>query len=105
MPKLTVVGRDGVEHVVEGRVGSSMMQAISEAGVTDVFGICGGCASCGTCQVYVDPEFAPRLLPLSEDERALLDVLDNRRPASRLSCQLSLTAALDGMRVTIAPQE
>jgi len=104
MPKLVVVGRDGVEHELEGTANASMMQAISDAGLTDMFAICGGCCICATCHVYVDPEVASRLPPLSDEERALLAALDNRQQTSRLSCQLSLTPQMEGARVTIAPE-
>lgn len=104
MPKLVVVGRDGAEHAVEGRAGASVMQAISDAGFADMFAICGGCCICATCHVYVEPAFAQRLPPLSDEETALLAALDNRQPTSRLSCQLSVTAEVDGLCVTIAPE-
>jgi ferredoxin, 2Fe-2S len=103
MPSLTVVGRDGVEHVVEGRPGASVMQAVSEAGFTDMFAICNGCCICATCHVYVDAVDAARLPPVADEERELLAALDNRRPASRLSCQITLAPETDGIRVTIAP--
>jgi len=104
MPSLRVVGRDGAERVIAGAAGASVMQAISDAGVTDLFAICGGCCICATCHVYVDADDALRLPPLSDEERDLLGALDNRRPTSRLSCQLSLGPEADGMRVTIAPE-
>jgi 2Fe-2S ferredoxin len=67
--------------------------------------LCGGCCSCATCHVHVDPDFAALLPPMSEDENDLLDSSDHRNETSRLSCQIHLTAALDGLRVTIAPED
>ena len=104
MPSLRVVGRDGAERVIAGAAGASVMQAVSNAGFTDMFAICNGCCICATCLVYVDADHALRLPPLSDEERDLLGALDNRRPTSRLSCQLSLGPETDEMRVTIAPE-
>ena len=66
---------------------------------------CGGCCSCATCHVYVDPAFADKLPAISADESDLLDSSDHRNATSRLSCQLPMTAALDGLKVTIAPED
>jgi 2Fe-2S ferredoxin len=100
-----VRGRDGSEHAVEATAGASVMQAISDAGFADLFAICGGCCICATCHVYVDPAHAADLPPLSDEERTLLDALTHRRESSRLSCQLSVAREMDGLRVTIAPEE
>jgi len=61
---------------------------------------CGGCLSCATCHVYVDEHFFPLLAPASDDELEMLTgVAAERRPQSRLSCQIPMTAALDGLVV------
>jgi len=71
---------------------------------TGVEGICGGACACGTCHVYVHPDWRARLPPTDADEEALLDCLPSRRPdESRLSCQITLTPDLDGLMVTVAP--
>jgi 2Fe-2S ferredoxin len=105
MPTLVITGRDGLDHVVEARTGASVMQAISDAGVTDLFAICNGCCICATCHVHVDPASAKLLPPLADEERALLQALTHRRETSRLSCQLSVTPQMDGLRLAIAPEE
>ena len=105
MPKLTVTTRDGVEKQLDGREGASLMAAIRAAGIDELLALCGGACSCATCHVYVDDAFLGRLPALSEDENDLLDSSDHRLPASRLSCQLPLTAALEGLRATIAPED
>src|SRR6187402_3557157 len=87
MPELRVVTRDGTEHIVAADDDVSVMEAIRDAGIDELLAICGGCLSCATCHVYVDPAFTERLAPISEDENDLLDSADNRRPESRLSCQ------------------
>ena len=105
MPKVTVCDRAGVETQIEGQDGLSVMEVLRDGGVDEVLALCGGCCSCATCHVYVDPEFADRLPAMTEDENDLLDSSDHRDARSRLSCQIPLTAALDGLRVTVAPED
>lgn len=105
MASLTIITRDGREHVVEGRKGWSVMEIIRERGFDELLAICGGCCSCATCHVHVDAEFADRLKPMGPNEDELLDTSDHRTDTSRLSCQLLFSDALDGLRVTIAPED
>jgi len=105
MPKLVVVTRDGEESVFDADVGLSVMEVIRDNGVDELLALCGGCCSCATCHVYVDPAFAAILPQMSEDENDLLDSSDHRNERSRLSCQLAMTAELDGLTVTIAPED
>ena len=105
MPKLIVVTREGEEREVEGEVGLSVMEVIRDAGIDELLALCGGCCSCATCHVHVDPDFADRLPAMSEDENELLAISDDRDDTSRLSCQVQFTNALDGMRVTIAAED
>ena len=105
MPKLVVVNRAGVEQEVEAANGVSVMEAIRDAGFDELLALCGGCCSCATCHVYVDPAFAGKVDALSEDENDLLDSTDHRTENSRLSCQLHISDAVDGLRVTIAPED
>ena len=105
MPKLIVVTRDGSEHVLDGREGYSVMEVIRDNGIDELLAVCGGCCSCATCHVHVDAEWQERLKPMSGDEDDLLDTSDHRQPNSRLSCQIELRAALDGLRVSIAPED
>lgn len=105
MPSITVAMREGEERVISAASGLSLMEAIRDAGVDELLAMCGGCCSCATCHVYVDPAFADRLPPLSEDENDLLDSSDHRTARSRLSCQVPLDDSLDGLRVAIAPED
>lgn len=105
MPKLIVVNRDGSEQVVEGDNGLSVMEVIRDNGFDELLALCGGCCSCATCHVYVDPAFADMLPAISEDENDLLDSSDHRNETSRLSCQVVMSDAVDGLRVTIAPED
>jgi len=104
MALLRVVDRDGVEHEVDGKVGLKVMEILRELDY-GVAAICGGMCSCATCHVYVDPEWQGRLPAPMSDERELLSELGRYRENSRLSCQLEFTAALAGLRVTVAADE
>ena len=105
MPKLTVVMRDASEREILGAAGLSVMEVMREAGIDELLALCGGCCSCATCHVHVDPAFAAMLPPMGEDEHDLLDSSDDRDDRSRLSCQIELTDALDGLKVTIAAED
>ena len=105
MPKLVVVNRAGEEKTVEASAGLSVMEVIRDNGFDELLALCGGCCSCATCHVYVDPAFAGQVEPMSEDENDLLDSSDHRNETSRLSCQIHLTDALDGLKVTIAQED
>ncbi|GLR65478.1 ferredoxin [Acidocella aquatica] len=105
MPKLTIVNRAGAESEITAKTGVSLMEAIRDAGFDDLLALCGGCCSCATCHVFVDPAFAANLPPMSADEDELLESTSHRSAASRLSCQVPLTDALEGLRVTIAPED
>lgn len=105
MPRLTVTTREGEVRVLDARVNRTVMETIRDAGINELLALCGGCCSCATCHVYVDPEFADRLPAIAEDENGLLDGTDHRNPTSRLSCQLLMSESLDGLRVRIAPED
>jgi len=105
MPQLVVTTREGEEKTLDVASGHSVMEAIRDAGIDELLALCGGCCSCATCHVYVDPAFASSLPEISEDENDLLDSSDHRTENSRLSCQLLLSETMDGLRVTIAPED
>lgn len=105
MPKLIVVTREGTEQTLEAESGLSVMEAIRDAGIDELLALCGGCCSCATCHIYIDPEFSDRVPEMSEDENDLLDSSDHRNERSRLSCQIALNDALDGLKVEIAPED
>jgi len=105
MPKLVVVNRAGEEQTVEASAGLSVMEAIRDNGFDELLALCGGCCSCATCHIHVDAAWADKLPAMSEDENDLLDSSDHRNDTSRLSCQIQLTDALDGLKVTIAAED
>jgi 2Fe-2S ferredoxin len=104
MPLMRVIDRDGVEHDVDGQPGLKIMQVLRELDY-GVVAICGGNCACGTCHVYVDPEWLHKLPKAMELERELVSTLAHAKPQSRLSCQIEFTEELAGIKVTIAEDE
>ena len=105
MPKLIVSTREGETSEIEVEDGLTVMEAIRDNGFDELLALCGGCCSCATCHVHVDPAFTGQLPEMSEDEDDLLESSDHRVETSRLSCQIPFTAELDGLKVTIAPED
>jgi len=105
MPQLTVVNREGEESTIDVEDGLTVMEAIRDNGFDELLALCGGCCSCATCHVHVDEAFMARLPALGEDEDDLLESSDHRNERSRLSCQIPFTGDLDGLKVTIAPED
>jgi len=105
MPKLIVTTREGETSEIDVADGLTVMEAIRDNGFDELLALCGGCCSCATCHVHIDPAFQDKLPAMSEDEDDLLESTDHRQPTSRLSCQIPFTAELDGLKVTIAPED
>lgn len=104
MAEINVTDVNGVEHVVEGDTGLTIMEILRDADV-GIAAICGGCCSCATCHIIVAPEWFDKVSKRDEDEIDLLQELEHRQDTSRLSCQVEFTPELDGIRVTVAPDE
>ncbi len=102
MAEIIVTTRDGSERTLAAKPGLSVMEIIRDAGIDELLALCGGCCSCATCHVYVE---AGNAGAAGADEADLLDSSDHKQANSRLSCQIPFTAALDGLRVTIAPED
>ncbi len=93
---------DGTRRSIPARDGKSLMRAALEADVDAIAADCGGCLTCATCHVIVDPAWAARLPPPSADERAMLEMTaEPAQTTSRLSCQIEITPALDGLAVKL----
>lgn len=94
--------RDGTDRAVDAKDGASLMENAIMNNVRGIEAECGGCCSCATCHVYVDEKFAALLPVPDEMENELLDgVAAERKPTSRLSCQISVGPELDGLIVHI----
>lgn len=105
MPKLIVVSRSGEETAVDAETGLSVMENIRDNGFGELLALCGGSCSCATCHVHVDPDWTGKVGKPGDDEDDLLESSDHREANSRLSCQIEMTDALDGLRVIIAPED
>jgi ferredoxin, 2Fe-2S len=98
MTTITFIHPDGREQCISADAGESAMQAATRQDINGILAECGGNAMCATCHVYVDENWVPRLPAMGDDEDALLDgTAAERRANSRLSCQLKLSADLDGL--------
>jgi len=97
--------RETKEHAVALTAGQSLMETLKYDGKMDIEAICGGHAICGTCHVYVDPDWYPRLPEPEEMEVELLEQLVFTKENSRLACQVVCEPSLSGLMVTLAPQE
>ena len=106
MPKLVIVNRAGEEKEVEAQAGLSLMEAIRDNGFDEMLALCGGCCSCATCHVYVDPDWVEKLPKKDSMEADMLDFAWNPDPVrSRLTCQLKVSDALDGLRVQMPEKQ
>jgi 2Fe-2S ferredoxin len=105
MPELIVTTREGEVRTLTAQPASTVMETIRDAGIDELLALCGGVCSCATCHVHIDPAFIDILPPMSADENDLLDSSDHRDATSRLSCQIRVTDALDGLRLTIAEED
>lgn len=103
--RIVVTDRSGVTREVIGLKGYSLMEVLRDNGFDEILALCGGCRSCGTCHVYVDPEFAHLLPPQAEEEVELLEGSQHRTVRSRLSCQIPCSSALEGIRLQIPPED
>jgi len=102
---IIVTLRDNTAKTIEAQAGLSVMENIRASGIDELMALCGGCCSCATCHVHIDPAFADKLPAIGLDESDLLDSSEHRDQTSRLSCQLPFTIALDGLKVTIAKED
>jgi len=105
MPQITVINQSGEETAIDAPTGRTLMEVIRDNGFDELLALCGGCCSCATCHVHIDTSFMDKVPAMSEDENDLLDSSDHRNEFSRLSCQVPVTDALEGLRVTIAQED
>lgn len=96
--KATWIQEDGTSTTLDVKAGTTLMHAATDHGVRYVIGECGGSMSCATCHVVVDPAWTDRAGPPGKFEEEMLDTTEaERQPTSRLSCQIKMTADLDGI--------
>jgi 2Fe-2S ferredoxin len=105
MPTIYVTDRAGKQHTLKADSGVTLMDPLRD--IDDgVEALCGGMCSCATCHVFVDPEWFKKLPAVQSDELELLESTESfREGESRLSCQVRITDELEGIRLTVAPEE
>ena len=101
MPKITFIEHSGAEHVVDAKAGASVMETAVKNGVPGIDGDCGGACACATCHVYVDEAWVARAGARTATEQEMLEFADGVEPNSRLSCQIKMDDALDGLTVRL----
>ncbi|MEZ5729802.1 MAG: 2Fe-2S iron-sulfur cluster-binding protein [Burkholderiaceae bacterium] len=99
MPKVTYIEYDGTEHPVDVPVGASVMEGAVDNGVPGIDADCGGQCACATCHVYIDPAWVDKTGSRTEMEESMLGFAAVTQENSRLSCQIKMTDALDGLVV------
>jgi 2Fe-2S ferredoxin len=107
MPAVTYIEHDGTKRTVDVPVGENVMRGALYASVPGIVGECGGALSCATCHCYVDEAWTAKVGgATSHEERELLqEAAAEVKPNSRLSCQIAMTAALDGLVVRLPDKQ
>jgi 2Fe-2S ferredoxin len=105
MIRITYNDSDGGSRTVEAQAGSTVMETALREGVPGIEAECGGACACATCHVYVAPEWTEVVGKPEQMEEDMLDFAFEVRPNSRLSCQIKVTPALDGLVVTTPPRQ
>ncbi|MGB3627489.1 MAG: 2Fe-2S iron-sulfur cluster-binding protein [Henriciella sp.] len=100
MPKITYVDHDGTERPIEAKNGETVMETAIKNSVPGIDADCGGACACATCHVYVDEAFMDKVGQPEDMEQSMLDFAENVQTNSRLSCQITVSDELDGLKVT-----
>ena len=101
MPKVTFIEHGGAVHTIETNGGQSLMQVAMSNRVPGIIADCGGSCSCATCHVYVDPQWAAKIPPPTSAEKDMIECALHVQENSRLSCQIELVDATDGIVVRL----
>lgn len=106
MPKIVYVNPDGTQTVVQAEAGRTVMETAVNSGIGGIVAECGGACQCATCHVYVAENWRQRLPPISALEEAMLEnTLAERRPTSRLSCEIQIKPEYDGLTVHLPERQ
>ena len=101
MAKITYIEHDGKEHVIDVKAGLTVMEGAVKNNVPGIDADCGGACACATCHVYVDPAWTAKTGEAGSMEQSMLDFANDVETNSRLSCQIKITDALDGLVVRL----
>lgn len=105
MANVTYIEHNGTRHDVEVEAGLSIMEGAVRNLVPGINADCGGACACATCHVFIEGPWRAKVGEASEMELAMLEVLDDRRDSSRLSCQIHISAELDGLVVELPEKQ
>ncbi|MEL6869496.1 MAG: 2Fe-2S iron-sulfur cluster-binding protein [Pseudomonadota bacterium] len=105
MPKIVFVTEQGERKDVTVPTGYTVMEAAVNNGIDGIVAECGGACACATCHSYIDPEWVDKLAEMDDMEDSMLDAAYERKDNSRLTCQIEITDAMDGLVVHVANNE
>jgi 2Fe-2S ferredoxin len=105
MPRIVFIERGGRRREIDAPLGITLMETARQHGVQGVVAQCGGACACSTCHVYIDPSWISKLQPPDEMEEGMLENAWEPRANSRLSCQIHITADLDGLTATVPERQ
>jgi 2Fe-2S ferredoxin len=105
MPRIFFLEPNGTRREINAPVGITVMETAVEHGVEGIVAQCGGACACATCHVYVAPSWVDKLPRREEMEEGMLECAWEPRANSRLSCQIQVTAELDGLELMVPQQQ
>jgi 2Fe-2S ferredoxin len=105
MPRIFFSEPSGARREINASVGITLMETALEHGVQGIVAQCGGACACATCHLYVAPAWFDKLPPREEMEEGMLECAWEPRDNSRLSCQINVTADMDGLEVTVPQRQ
>ncbi|MDH4073612.1 MAG: 2Fe-2S iron-sulfur cluster-binding protein [Gammaproteobacteria bacterium] len=105
MPRIIFITPDGERHEVKAENGYSVMEAAINNNIDGIVAECGGACACATCHSYIDEAWLDKMPPMDDMEDSMLDAAYERRNTSRLTCQLEINDAWDGLVVHVAENE
>ncbi|HSN51456.1 MAG TPA: 2Fe-2S iron-sulfur cluster-binding protein [Woeseiaceae bacterium] len=105
MARITYISRDGSRKEVDVENGYSVMEGAINNGIAGIVAECGGACACATCHSYIDEAWLGKLPPMDDMEDSMLDAAFERQPNSRLTCQIEVNDALDGLIVYVADND
>ena len=101
MPKIHFIEPSGERRSVQAAAGVTLMEAAAQNGIAGIVALCGGACACATCHVYIAVPWSSKLPAIEDMEEGMLESAWERRDDSRLSCQVQITAALEGLEATV----
>ena len=105
MPRVTYITPNGDRHEVDVEKGYSVMEGAIDNNIDGIVAECGGACACATCHSYIDAAWIEKLPEMDDMEDSMLDAAFDRKPNSRLTCQIELSDELDGLIVHVADND